>query len=252
MSGNRRNSASQKKTLETKTKKSPSVSACESEKHNSPTKCGSIHCEEFVNDDEDAIECWSCNEWFHRKCTNLSTLEFDSLVKLQNLHWICEKCQEGDKSTKNDVKEMKKSIDSLKNVMQEILVKMTRMEEEKSKLNETVKSMVKKEVEEVMGEYKEEEKRKNNSIISGLPEIFPENSQEKNEIDNFLKFLKNDQVKKEDVIDAFRLGKPREDKKPRILKIVFRNQESKRSTVKDIINKNKNQKDQSKKSRHKR
>ena len=50
-------------------------------------------CTEQVSNNENAIECESCNRWQHFQCSGLTREEFD-IAKRRNckLTWLCVKC----------------------------------------------------------------------------------------------------------------------------------------------------------------
>ena len=238
----RKNSAGKKATPVVKAKGNVKTSA-------DATKCGNPDCDKLVGVGENAIECWACNIWYHKECSNITSPEFESLVKLENIYWICEHCREADRNDKNEMKELKKIMSTVQDAIREMLNKMNKMEEERTHMKREVKELVKKEVEEAIVEFKEEERRKNNIIVSGLPEISGvkegEGETSTSEIENLLNYIgtQDPEITHGDILEAFRLGKPREDKKPRIVKVVFKNQEIKKKVVKKAINKNKRERD---------
>lgn len=50
-------------------------------------------CNKLVTDNQDAIQCDSCNLWSHRKCNGISTVEYENLFSSEN-EWVCFTCYE--------------------------------------------------------------------------------------------------------------------------------------------------------------
>ena len=58
------------------------------------SKCANQACGDTFESDDEAIECWRCKGWFHRKCASLTDHEFTQIVRLENagVQWICKQC----------------------------------------------------------------------------------------------------------------------------------------------------------------
>lgn len=50
-------------------------------------------CEQMVEKKEDSIECSSCTMWFHKQCTKLTDIEFESHIETEALTYICHFCE---------------------------------------------------------------------------------------------------------------------------------------------------------------
>src|SRR5580693_4121381 len=55
-------------------------------KDNCPT------CHKTVVDDDWALECEMCDEWYHIKCQGIEEDEYDFLNKHKSVHWYCNAC----------------------------------------------------------------------------------------------------------------------------------------------------------------
>ena len=61
--------------------------------HSNPSPCG--HCRKLVKNDDSAMECEICKQWYHVKCQNISKAEYNYIkggtrkVSLSRMHWHC-------------------------------------------------------------------------------------------------------------------------------------------------------------------
>ena len=183
-----------------------------------------------MEEHNDSIECWHCGQWFHKRCANNLTVdEFATLCDSShpNIAWICEICVDKNKNKSNS------NTDSHSAILEEILKQLTNItqrldliEKNGKEEEDRVVKLVEEKVNEAMEELKEEEKRKNNIIISNVKE----DGDDLIQIQTF--FKEEVSISTDEVAEIYRLGKKREDAKfPRPIKVVLK------SNRKDVLTK---------------
>jgi len=72
--------------------KKPAKSESSDTKKNKIYECDV--CKAEVEDGDDALECEICKGWFHISCVDISTYEYEVLVrhKIGSIHWYCATC----------------------------------------------------------------------------------------------------------------------------------------------------------------
>ena len=72
-----------------------------------PSPCG--HCKRVVKEDDPAMECEICEQWYHIKCQNITKMEYNYIQggtkkkSVSKMHWYCQTC---DKVAVNFMKTM--------------------------------------------------------------------------------------------------------------------------------------------------
>ena len=56
------------------------------------TKFPCIECKKQCRNGQDCIECETCKEWLHLKCTHLTVAQFTDIIADENIPWSCSKC----------------------------------------------------------------------------------------------------------------------------------------------------------------
>lgn len=69
-------------------------------KHNA-VKCKECS-EEVVTDDEDSIECNTCNRWIHFQCSNLNKKQLAKIMENEDSEFKCHFCSKGNKKSTAD------------------------------------------------------------------------------------------------------------------------------------------------------
>ena len=235
-------------------KQSQKTPSCSTTSSNPPSLNCSKCTNEFEESDE-SIECWQCKHWLHRKCTSLSPVEFDNLARTKNsgIQWICSSCLDltNTQSSNNNIAELKTLMLTMQTTINNLVCKISLLEEERRDTKKSIESMVQKEVSLAIDEMREEDKRKNNVIISGLVET-PDTDETKNllEATHLLTDIPN---VKDEICSIFRLGKPptapnsNQHVRPRLLKVSFKSLETKEKVFRKLIDINKREKDPKKK-----
>ena len=218
------------------------------------TLCGV--CKEDVLDEpqtyeEKSIECECCLKWFHSNCGQLEENKFNAITTL-DLHWYCPACENGSKRLKQHIVKieseqgtMKKELEELKtkveesekNILENINTNLNQMIDERIELKlqqlqqlqpqqpqpaetspTTSRVKIASVVNATLTEREEIQKRKLNLVIHNLPEPTGEEETET----SLLKTLIEEKLQIDDEItikDITRLGNPRDDDSPRLLKI---------------------------------
>lgn len=208
-------------------------------------KCG--NCEEEVGDEEASIECHECRLWFHRGCTDLNETEFKLLTKgKESIVWKCLSCLQtkGDETKKFIQLENKLGLlmEMIQGIEGKVLDKIEsivskEVEQQVAKMEERIKAKIEKGNE----EKNEKEKRKNNIILVNVPENSKKEAAEaaKEDIETVKTLLRKiTNVEDDDIVSTMRINnksytKENRDKKPRVLKIVLKDESKKRELFKN-------------------
>lgn len=198
-------------------------------------------CSKAVLDGEDGMCCYTCENWHHRECTDLTNDEYRSLQRGGNaIQWVCESCLKNDRKKKNENSKLEEMVSKVLSAITGLSERIARLEKSKedmeNKVEEIIDQKIQVKVDEALGELREIEKRKNNVILTNLPESEKETQEEKEEeeVKKVLNHFENDSnLTKEDIQiqKVFRLGKPVPGKR-RLLKVELKNTESKEKVMK--------------------
>ena len=103
--------------------------------HSNPSPCG--QCSKLVKNEDFAMECEICDQWFHTKCQNITKAEYNYIKggskkkSLSKMQWYCRTC---DRMAVNFMK-----------TMTNLHVKQEKIEERVGSLEETINEKVDKE-----------------------------------------------------------------------------------------------------------
>lgn len=185
-----------------------------------------------------SIECFKCEEWFHKKCTNLDETTYECLSRNPTCEWSCEKCFSNGLSKKAESNKIEKMFETLLSKIGGINERLERLEQGKEAMEEKLNDLIDKKVEEkvelALEEMKEEEKRKNNIIVSNFPETSEEDGAgiENAERESFIDYIgKETELIHDDIVQLHRLGKKTEGR-PRLLKIELKDCSTKERVTK--------------------
>lgn len=159
------------------------------------------------------VSCCVCNKHYYHNCINLSTAETRLINSKKSVSWTCTRCSK----LGNDINSLKAAIISLEDKLNEI------------KRNTPHQTKAIPDLEEVIGEINERNKRKNNLIIFGITEenILSRNDRMKSEetkVHEILHFLVPE-FPKPDHNRLRRLGKYNvSSSRPRPLRITLNNE----------------------------
>jgi hypothetical protein len=199
-------------------------------------KCG--QCKDEVREDESSIECHRCRSWFHRACSDLNESEFKLLTKgKESIVWTCMTCLQ------NKGEETKKFL-QIENRLERLMNMMEGMEERiMQKIEDRIEKRIDEKVDEIerkleakmemkLEEEAEKERRKNNIIISNIPESLETDPEKKKEEDaETVRRLLNviNPTSREDESNIFRMGKPEfgTRARPRKIKVTIANNDIK-------------------------
>ena len=195
-------------------------------------KCPS--CEMKVGGDDCAMFCNLCECWSHINCVMFPKELYDVLLKHENIEsikWFCPVCKPKSDEALEKYSSLEKKTETLSEDMH--IVK-----NDLKEIKTSISNLVKKEIFEGLGERQDIEQRKMNLVVYGMPEPVIDNATawddekkiEKDIVDTrnlFITELGAALSPRDGIIDARRLGKKQENK-PRPLKLIFNNIETKR------------------------
>ena len=208
--------------------------------------CGT--CNNPVEDDpkddcDRSIECYSCRNWFHQRCTTLTKQAFKFLEEGDNsIQWICPKCQSKSADETKKLHHIEGRIEYLVSLMsnleETIMTKVDlkikqQIENSFSEKNKEIEEKVVKQIEMKMEEKEEKEKRSNNIVIWNLPESTEEDTKlkKKEDLSNAAKLLSQIvDIEEGDLTESLRIGRKTENK-PRLLKLTVASQEQKKQII---------------------
>ena len=189
-------------------------------KQNDTNSCGK--CTKNVGHSANGLMCETCLTWFHLSCTNVSKPLYDMLSSAvagedNGISWDCGPCRE-DKRDK--FKALNQKIDSLIDIVSGLRSELNKETKKRDEIQENFEKKVK----EIINEEKEKDKRKNNIIVHGLPEVGQtKEAVAENDLESLTEFfapIANDIVLVSDDVEMFRIGQ-KVDNKIRPIKIKF-------------------------------
>ena len=223
-----------------------------------PTKVWNcLICKDILEDEQSVascVQCYICEGWAHKGCGKLTDSEFSTLSNdksacCSNMQWVCDPCvlqkEKGKKKKKSYAQAAKQesnpNLEALfATMMKTFSDRIDKMEEKltgkhlEEKIEAVVDRVVDKKIDQAVYEKIEKEKRKNNIIIVNLKESTKksEEGREKDDTKSVKTLLsKMVKIKDGDLKEApVRLGD--KGSKPRVLKVVLKNETLKREVLK--------------------
>ena len=217
--------------------------------------CGT--CKNIVKVNEKAMACNICKDWFHTKCEGVRDELYDVLTQnnLTAIHWFCTNCNKVANGIMTNIAKVLKTQEEIKNDIQAVKVDVSKNVQDISNLEGSMASCTENvkqntdditsmasdlkqlstQISDIISEPPEYEKRKMNTIISGLPENTNDNDSSNAQVTHVLNLLEVN-CEFENVI---RLGQLRADGKPRFVRVTFKTIKdkdsilSKAKTIKD-------------------
>lgn len=215
-----------------------------------------LMCKDIIEDEQSVtscVQCYICEGWAHKGCGKLTDSEFSTLSNdksacCSNMQWVCDPCvsqKQGKKKKKSYAQAAKPEHNPnlqglFATMMKTFSDRMDKLEEKltgkqlEEKIEAVVDRVVDKKIEEAVYERIEKDKRKNNIIVVNLKESTKKSEEGREREDTkSVKMLlgKLVNIKDGDLKEApVRLG----DKgiKPRVLKVVLKNENMKREILK--------------------
>ena len=204
--------------------------------------CLCLKCDSPVGETEAAIECHSCKEWCHKKCTEVTEIEYEVLGKSkEHIQWLCTGCCDTDKNDPQKTR-LEAKLDLILKMMQTMDLRLQQLEakDPMESIDKILEEKVEKKVAEMFEEQLEKEKRKLNIIMVNLPESKAESAEERKKEDliEAKKIVQKvtDEKIAEEVTNPIRLGKVNigRDKRPRLVRLSIKTEEGKRQVMKNI------------------
>lgn len=220
-------------------------------------------CENSVKTSHKGMACDDCGQWWHLDCTpeTFSDEEYNLIGRSRFIKFKCGSCLErpdGEHDTSDPTNRtntlLTKQMTQVMMMLSHMMDRLATIESNK-KPGKEIEDLVKAEVREVMEENKEKEERKLNLVLVNLTENKAQGNpaeakkEDTKKVTDLIKAIVPEEEGNEvEIEDLFRLGKPIIGTKSRMLKIKFKDEESKRKVQENAhklrkINQNKEPKD---------
>ena len=247
--------------------KKTSKTASKTETVNLPTTlCGSCK-EEIVEEPEThlekSMECECCMKWYHTQCGKLSEMKFNAITDLE-LTWYCPSCEGGAKRLKQHILNLETEHNTFKQELQELRTKVEKTENNIENINTNLDEKIDARIDAKLLQIRAQVEQAKPTVApptspatarANLETVVNETMKEKEEIlkrklhlmlhcldeptgqeteDGLLKTLIKDklQITEEITIEEItRLGDPRDDDKPWLLKIKLESLAMKRKVL---------------------
>ena len=201
-------------------------------------------CSEMVDGEQYGVECEKCQFWYHIECVNMKVEQYKCMIKKSGnenscmFHWYCRFC-------KKQCIEAVAKIDLLENQNRNLTSKIMKLDERVDALESKISTNVKKDISSQLDEREDINRRKYNVVVLNLPEHHIEDTnnawnvikaKKKNDINSFCNLL-NESLDMNigdgsaHIKDAIRIGATRVDGKPRLLKVIFHDLQTKREVL---------------------
>ncbi len=201
-----------------------------------PTKGGCGRCQKTV---KDGIECNFCQRWYHGPClrNKLKQSDIDSaVVKSVNISFKCDKCIDEGKDSHNLYLELREEMKDLRNDMMEMRKENAKLKEENAGLVKRISELESglagninfEAVFTAIDEHFLRKEKKDNMVIHFLPN----DSDDPEDNLNYVKDLVKESGGNPDhITEASRMGNPRDDGNPRMVKVKCKNAHTKRMLI---------------------
>ena len=200
-------------------------------------KCGK--CKKSVSDTDSAAECDICKCWFHLACGGLSEKVYNLMCKAGNIDWYCQTCKQEVLVLRQENSKLKEENKLLRERLAAIESKVELIKEE---IKQEILGEINKKIEILFDNGKEQEEKKmreNNLVLYNAEESTKSEPQDRESEDEaFCRKLINDGVKMNDfsITRVIRLGRPRDDRKPRPLLVKLENSKQKWNILRNAKN----------------
>ena len=210
---------------------------------NTETSCGG--CKNVINDRdaENAIQCDHCSQWLHQKCSKLDKPAITFLGKAHDkypgIKWFCPSCQSQKEAVSDHTAQQDAKIDKLGQMFLDLQTKMDSMIDkignDRNDLGKIEKN-ISVSVTEVLSDQREIDEKKNNMMVFNLSES-PDPTSDLIKVKQVLTHVNPEaDIEQLSCDNVTRLGskKPSGDNsKPRPLKIVFKDSDTKWQFIKN-------------------
>ena len=199
-------------------------------------------CCKTVKDSENAIECDICKSWYHLECGKITEKIHDLMSKNASIDWYCQTCKNEIKTLKQENVKLKEENELLRKRLAAVEIKVEAIKTEiKEELLCVVNTKVQQILEDVKNVKEQDEKklRENNLVLYNVPESEKnESNDRKNEDNSFCNKLFRNGVQINDfsIVQVIRLGKVRNDNRPRPLLVKCGNSREKWSILRNAKN----------------
>lgn len=206
--------------------------------------CGS--CKRKVLDDQSALCCELCEEWYHIGCQKVPADRYKLMQRMEEFTWFCSGCggkfknlKEENKKLREELKTLLKENEDMKNRMKTVERKVETMEH-----GDDIVETVKHKVLEALKEQEDKKVRQNNLILYQVPESNRPSGKEREEDDTKLckEIFESKLGCKCEIKKVVRLGRgmtdlnnnsnsnrnsPNQDSRPRLLLVKLENRSEK-------------------------
>ena len=195
----------------------------------------------------EGVRCQSCNRWEHVGCAGVSDEEYNFIPSASShFMWFCSYCRPGISMTLAKMRGIETRLDDIEkrqekseNKIGEVDRKVERLERELEGRDEAMDEVIGMKVDKVFEEQEERSRRQNNLLVHNFGESNSEDPAIRKEHDKLgcVKIFRDHcmcvEIKDEDVENVVRIGERNMNSaRPRMVKIMFRNQEVRRKVLK--------------------
>ncbi len=203
-------------------------------------------CQKPVKDAEGASVCDSCNHYVHGACLQKKLTKAELSAKQEplsdNFHFYCDDCKASNMNPKSLIAEMRGIREELKEIKaenREMKAENQKLKEENSRLQQrmaelesgSAKMINFNVVFDAIDEHYLRKEKKNNVVIHFLPGDPGDDGDPEQDLNDVKLLAKDAGGNPDHVTEALRMGNPRNDKKPRMLKVKCNNANTKRMLV---------------------
>ncbi|KAK7079403.1 hypothetical protein SK128_019605, partial [Halocaridina rubra] len=129
-------------------------------------------CGRPVTEDNEALQCDSCNRWFHISCQGVPKQRYDDIIALHDddMPWYCHECRLLVPKLLNSLGVITKRCDAMMDEIHHLKLRVTIIENKDVDDDEARQDMIKEKCRELFQTEAERVKMRNNIIIFGLAE----------------------------------------------------------------------------------
>ena len=193
------------------------------------------NCGKIIRDEEDSIMCDMCLKWFHINCQSVSRAMFNAFSEKDAPPYICKQCN-GKKGGLHKTHKGQEILFEVEERFRNMDGRISGIEDRVDDLevktdyaaNDEFKAAVDEKINEFKSEFEDQQFRKPNIIVEGIPESSKPNGEDKkkDDMDMVKKLLNVCEMSDAQVKVAVRVG-PSKNGGPRSLKVVFKDEAAK-------------------------
>jgi hypothetical protein len=187
---------------------------------------------------KEGLKCDYCDTWSHRECERITPEEY-TLLKNPRFPWYCTTCHQKAVDVVKFIGGIKEEHEAMKKRLDEVEKKLTKVDDMEATVQELSCNFADK-VKESLTEITQQEARRNNLVVSNLPERTKANEEdESDEESEDTTGLVTELITEGLGLDSIKIGsakrvpeKRRDDGKPRIIIVAMDDKEDKHEVLK--------------------